>query len=182
MLSFSLVLLMYRTSCGNHGKEPACQWRWHNPWVGKILWSRKLQPTSVFLPGESMDRGAWRAIVPRVTKSQTWLKACRHTHTTINRVNGVYGVDVNYKLALAKSIYQGLNNNNNNRGICHLPLWRMNLVLPQLLTFNTSCEEFRMKWGILCSRESGGTGLQTDIFRNQFHDPNLCIFSCLEKH
>ena len=24
-----------------------------NPWVGKILWRRKWQPTPVFLPGES---------------------------------------------------------------------------------------------------------------------------------
>ena len=39
---------------------------------------------------------------------------------------------VNYKLALAKSICQGLNNNNN-KAICHLPLWRMNPVLLQLL-------------------------------------------------
>ena len=24
-----------------------------NPWVGKVLWRRKWQPTQVFLPGES---------------------------------------------------------------------------------------------------------------------------------
>ena len=40
------------------GKEPACQCRrhkrhWFDPWVGKILWRRKWQPTPVFLPGES---------------------------------------------------------------------------------------------------------------------------------
>ena len=40
------------------GKEPAFQCRRHkryvfNPWVGKILWHRKWQPTPVFLPGES---------------------------------------------------------------------------------------------------------------------------------
>ena len=29
-----------------------------DPWVGKIPWRRALQPTPVFLPGESMDRGA----------------------------------------------------------------------------------------------------------------------------
>jgi len=42
---------------GTSGKEPACQWRTHerlgfSPWVGKILWSRKWQPTPVFLPGK----------------------------------------------------------------------------------------------------------------------------------
>ena len=40
---------------------------------------------------------------------------------------------VNYKLALAKRICQGLNNN---KSICHLPLWRLNPVLLQLLTLN----------------------------------------------
>ena len=40
------------------GKEPACQCRrlkrpGFNPYVGKIPWRRKRQPTPVFLPGES---------------------------------------------------------------------------------------------------------------------------------
>ena len=50
--------------CGASGKEPACQCRHKrhkrthkrhgfNPWVGKIPWRRKWQPTPVFLPGES---------------------------------------------------------------------------------------------------------------------------------
>ena len=35
------------------GKEPSCQWRSGlNPWVGKIPWRRKQQPTPVFLPGK----------------------------------------------------------------------------------------------------------------------------------
>ena len=39
------------------GKESTCQCRrckrrGFNPWVGKIPWSRKWQPTSVFLPGK----------------------------------------------------------------------------------------------------------------------------------
>ena len=32
---------------------PAMQNLEFNPWVGKIPWRRKWQPTSVFLPGES---------------------------------------------------------------------------------------------------------------------------------
>ena len=64
---------------GATGKEPACQVRRYrrrgfDHWVGKILWRRTWKPTPVFLPGESMDRGAWRATVHRVTKSRTWLK------------------------------------------------------------------------------------------------------------
>ena len=40
------------------GKESACQCRRHrrfrfNPWVRKISWRRKWQPTPVFLPGKS---------------------------------------------------------------------------------------------------------------------------------
>ena len=37
------------------GKESACQCRrcGFDPWVGKIPWRRKWQPTLVFLPGES---------------------------------------------------------------------------------------------------------------------------------
>ena len=43
--------------CGS-SKEPTCHSRKHkrlrfNPWVGKIPWRRKWQPTPVFLTGES---------------------------------------------------------------------------------------------------------------------------------
>ena len=44
------------------------------PGWGKIPWGRAWQPTPVFLPGESHGRGAWRATVCWVTKSQTRLK------------------------------------------------------------------------------------------------------------
>ena len=37
-------------------------------------WRRKWQPTPVFLPGESQDRGAWWAAVYRVAQSRTPLK------------------------------------------------------------------------------------------------------------
>ena len=46
----------------------------------------------------------------------------------------------------------------NNNGVCHLPLWRLNPVLLQLLTFNNPWG-IRVEWGTLCSRESDGTGL-----------------------
>ena len=32
---------------------PTMRETWFNPWVGKIPWRRKWQPTPVFLPGES---------------------------------------------------------------------------------------------------------------------------------
>ena len=53
---------------GTTGKESACQCRrckrcGFNPWVGKIPWRRKWQPTPVFLPRESHEWGSWQATV-----------------------------------------------------------------------------------------------------------------------
>ena len=39
-----------------------------------MQWRRKLQPTPVFLPGESQDGGAWWAAVYEVAQSRTRLK------------------------------------------------------------------------------------------------------------
>ena len=64
---------------GVSGREPACQCRRHkrrrfDPWVRKIPWSRKRQPTPVFLSGEFHGQRSLRATVYGVAKSQTWLK------------------------------------------------------------------------------------------------------------
>ena len=68
------------------GQEPACQCRRHgfDPWVGKIPWRRKWQPTPVFLPGKlheqrrlSMDWATVHSIVKRRTGLSNW--ACTHT-------------------------------------------------------------------------------------------------------
>ena len=42
----------------HYSKEPTCQCRrlGFNPWVGKIPWRRKWQPTPVFLPGKSHEQ------------------------------------------------------------------------------------------------------------------------------
>ena len=52
------------------GKEYTCHCGRHrsNPWVRKIPWISIWQPTPVFLPGKSIDRGPWRATVHGVTK------------------------------------------------------------------------------------------------------------------
>ena len=44
-----------------------------NPWIEKNPWRREWQPTPLFLPENSMDRGAWSAIVHGVPKSWTQL-------------------------------------------------------------------------------------------------------------
>ena len=63
------------------GQEPACRWgrqkrRWFYLWVGKIPWSRKWQPTPVFLPGES----PWTE-EPSFFSPLTWLKWLNFTCT-----------------------------------------------------------------------------------------------------
>ena len=58
------VFLTIIAACGLpwwlSGKESTCQCRrcGFNPWVRKIPWRRKWQPTPVFWPGESQGRGS----------------------------------------------------------------------------------------------------------------------------
>ena len=47
---------------------------------GKIPWGRTWKPTPVFLPKESMNRGAWLATVYRVTKGRRRLKQLSAAH------------------------------------------------------------------------------------------------------
>ena len=69
------------------GKEFACQYRRHrfDPWVRKIPWSRKWQPTPVFLPRKFRGQKSLVAIVHGVEKSQISLINWARTHTVINR-------------------------------------------------------------------------------------------------
>ena len=60
-VGFLLRLAALRIPGGTHGKEPTCQCRKHkrhvfDPWVWKIPWRRKWQPTPVLLPGESLGQ------------------------------------------------------------------------------------------------------------------------------
>ena len=59
-------------------KESTCQCRrgGFEPWVGKIPWRRKWQPTLVFLPGTSHGQGAWQVTahgVARELGTTKWL-------------------------------------------------------------------------------------------------------------
>ena len=42
-----------------------------DPWVGKVPWRRKWQPTPVFCLENPMDRGAWWATVHEVAELDT---------------------------------------------------------------------------------------------------------------
>ena len=67
-------------------KKSTCQCRRHgfDPWVGKIPWQRKWQPTPVFLPGEShgqrslVGHRSCKLQVHRVAKSRTQLSNLAH--------------------------------------------------------------------------------------------------------
>jgi len=52
---------------GSDGKESACSAGdpGFNPWIGKIPWRRKWQPTPVFLPGESRGQRSLTGYSPQ---------------------------------------------------------------------------------------------------------------------
>ena len=64
---------------GSVGKEPTCNAGDHlkgrrprfNPWVGKVPWRRKWQPTPVFLSGKSHGQRSRWATAHGVSKNQT---------------------------------------------------------------------------------------------------------------
>ena len=78
---------------GDSGKESACQWRTHrrhkfDPWVLKIPWSGKRQPTPIFLPGKFHGQSSlancspWGHREPNMIE-QLSTHTNTHTHTYI---------------------------------------------------------------------------------------------------
>ena len=71
------------------GKESTCQCRRHkrhgfNPWIGKISWSRKWQPTPVFLPGKFHGHWSLVGYSPQGSKELDMtdrMRACVCAHT-----------------------------------------------------------------------------------------------------
>ena len=64
---------MFGLPMWHNGKESPCQCRRHkrcgfNPWVGKIPWRRKWEPTPVFLPGEFLGQRSLVGYSPRGCK------------------------------------------------------------------------------------------------------------------
>ena len=80
---------------GASDKESACQCRRHKrhrfgPWVGKIPWRRKRQPTPVFLPGEHHGQRRLVGYSPWGCKELDMTERARtHTHT-----NNIYFLKV----------------------------------------------------------------------------------------
>ena len=72
-------------------KESACQCKrcrrtWFDPWVGRFPGVGNGNPLQYSCLENSMDRGAWQAIVHGAAKSWTQLRAraCTHAHTHTN--------------------------------------------------------------------------------------------------
>ena len=69
------------------GKQSDCQCRRCkrqslDPWVRKLTWRRKWQPTPVFLPGESHGERSLAGHSPQGhKKTRLSLHACAYTHT-----------------------------------------------------------------------------------------------------
>ena len=82
--------------CGTSVKKPTCQCRrlkehGFNPWVQKIPWSRKWQPTAVFLPGESHGQRSLVDYSPQGCKESDTAEATQHTHTDMSFPGGSSG-------------------------------------------------------------------------------------------
>ena len=69
------------------GKESACQCRrhWFDPWARKIPWSRKWQPTPLFLPGKCHGQRIWASYSRRGHQESDTTECTQiHTHTHSN--------------------------------------------------------------------------------------------------
>ena len=69
---------------GSDGRVcPQCGRLGFNPWVGKIPWRRKWQPTPGFLPGESHGQRSLAGYSPWGRKELDMTEWYTHTHTHI---------------------------------------------------------------------------------------------------
>ena len=83
-----------RFPCGSEVKASACNSQFgrsrFNPWVRKIPWRRKWQPTPVFLPGESHGRRSLVGYSPQGRKESDTterLHSLTHSLTVILKIN-----------------------------------------------------------------------------------------------
>ena len=94
---FSIIYLV-KISRWHSGRESTCSCRRckscrFDPWVGKILWSRKWQPTPVFVPRKFFGQATLVGYSPWGCKEldrteQLSTNTYTHTHTCRNWVNG----------------------------------------------------------------------------------------------
>ena len=83
MIKFALLRITLGFPDGANDKESACQCREFrrcrfDPWVGKILWRKKWQPTPVFMPGKFHGQ---RSLAGYSPWGQKELDVTEHMHT-----------------------------------------------------------------------------------------------------
>ena len=57
---------------GSAGKNLQCRWHRFDPWVRKVPWRRKRQPTPVFLPGKSHEQRSLMVCGPWGGHKKSW--------------------------------------------------------------------------------------------------------------
>ena len=96
---------------GASGKESACQCTGFkrcrfSPWVGKIPWRRKWQPTPVFLSGESHGQRSLESYSPWGHRESDTTDVTSHTYyDCIPRMSKKIGKITNYKANIIKVKY-----------------------------------------------------------------------------
>ena len=94
-----------------------------DPWVRKIPMLEEMATHSVFLPGKSHDREAWRATVHRLTKVRhDW--ATEHEHKLERRKNG------KRKGWEERKCFEG----------CSTDIWLGSIVLDDKVEIEQSCD------------------------------------------
>ena len=80
---------------GSVVKESACQCRrpWSDPWVKKIPWRRKWQPTSIFLLEEFHGQRSLVGYYPQGRKESAMIE---HTHIALQIFQHIFYVEILY--------------------------------------------------------------------------------------
>ena len=117
---------------GGAGKESTCQCRRHkklrfDPWVWKIIWSRKWQLTPVFLPGKFHEQRSLVGCIPWGQK-ELYMTACEHTPCAIQWVLISYSfIFKNWSVIVSQCCVR----------FCRTPVWIscVSTYIPSLLNF-----------------------------------------------
>ena len=150
---------------GASGKESACKCRrckrcGFDPWVRKISWRRKWQPTPVFLPGESHGQRSLAGCSPRGCR--VW----EHTLTWPWR------------------IYRGIHerhtthHGNNHCEYSVLYMWARHFLLPTFMTYVVGLNYSHLLRRILRCRFGEGHQM-VDVTKNRDADSRLSNYSGL---
>ena len=113
LLLLSLQNAIFLFNCFHSSKKSTCKCKKcrFDPWVGKIPWRRKWQPTPVFLPGQFRGERSLGDCSHAVAKSWTWLSnwgTTKKLEWNVFHVNfvSVSEVQSKYSLKYCLPLYQ----------------------------------------------------------------------------